>query len=210
MIRKAAAASATVLITGESGTGKELVARAIHYSSRRAGAPFVPVNCGAIPEGLLESELFGHVHGAFTGAEQTRAGFFQTADGGTIFLDEVSETGLAMQAKLLRVLQEKEIFMLGSSRPVKVDVRVLASTNKNLALLLRKGTFREDLYYRLNVVSIELPPLREREATCSLLARHFAAKFAQEAGRRVPRFTDAALRRSSATTGRATCASWRT
>jgi two-component system response regulator HydG len=193
-IQKAACASATVLITGESGTGKELVARAIHYSSPRASAPFLAVNCSAIPEGLLESELFGYLRGAFTGASQTRAGFFQTADQGTIFLDEVSETSLPMQAKLLRVIQEKEIFMLGSSRPIRVDVRILASTNKDLLAAVRQSSFREDLYYRLNVISIELPPLRERENDVFVLLRHFSDKLARELGKPLPRFTERALR----------------
>lgn len=145
-IKKAALTPATVLISGESGTGKELVARAIHYSSKRASAPFVPVNCGAIPEDLMESELFGHVKGAFTGATETRAGFFQTADGGTIFLDEISETSLAMQVKLLRVLQDKQVCMVGSSRTRKVDVRILASTNKDISTLVKKGLFRETFF----------------------------------------------------------------
>jgi DNA-binding NtrC family response regulator len=144
-IGKASAASATVLIAGESGTGKELVARAIHYGSRRSAAPFVPVNCGAIPEGLLESELFGYVKGAFTGAVESRAGFFQTADGGTIFLDEISETSLNMQVKLLRVLEDRQVYMVGSSRARKVDVRILSSTNKDLLSLVKAGRFREDL-----------------------------------------------------------------
>ena len=148
-IAKAASTPATVLITGQSGTGKELVSRAIHYSSKRASAPFVPVNCGGIPETLLESELFGYVKGAFTGALESRAGFFQTADGGTIFLDEVSETSLAMQVKLLRVLQEREVCMVGSTQPRKVNIRILAATNKDLLSLVKKGSFREDLYYRL-------------------------------------------------------------
>jgi len=192
-IAKAALTSATVLISGESGTGKELVARAIHYRSARASAPFVPVNCGAIPEELMESELFGHIKGAFTGATETRAGFFQTADGGTIFLDEISETSLSMQVKLLRVLQDKEICMVGSRRPRKVDVRILASTNKNLPLLVKKGLFREDLFYRINVITVELPPLREREDDIFLLTRHFVRKFADELGRVAPRFSDNAL-----------------
>jgi len=192
-IEKAASTSATVLITGESGTGKELVARAIHYTGPRASSPFVPVNCGGIPEGLLESELFGHVKGSFTGATETRAGFFQTADGGTIFLDEISDTGLAMQAKLLRVLQEKEVCMVGSTKTRKVDVRVLAATNKDLRLLSGKGVFREDLYFRLNVITIDLPPLRERGEDIVLLTYHFAAKFAGEAGKSVPSFSDNAL-----------------
>jgi DNA-binding NtrC family response regulator len=193
VIEKAASTHATVLITGQSGTGKELVSRAIHYSSRRASAPFVPVNCGGIPETLLESELFGYVKGAFTGALESRAGFFQTADGGTIFLDEVSETSLAMQVKLLRVLQEKEICMVGSSQPRKVNVRILAATNKDLLGLVRKGIFREDLFYRLNVIEIAIPPLLDRGDDILMLARHFARKFSVEAEKPEPRFTDKAL-----------------
>ncbi|HUU94023.1 MAG TPA: sigma-54 dependent transcriptional regulator [Phycisphaerae bacterium] len=192
-ISKAASASATVLITGESGTGKELVARAIHYSSNRSSTAFVPVNCGGIPEGLLESELFGHVKGAFTGADESRAGFFQTADGGTIFLDEISETSLGMQVKLLRVLQDGEIYMVGADRSRRVDVRVLASTNKLLPDLVKKGLFREDLYFRLNVVSIELPPLRDRGDDTLLLTHYFARKYGRELGRPTPRFSDEAL-----------------
>jgi len=192
-IVKAASTRVTVIITGESGTGKELVARAIHYSSSRASDPFVPINCGGIPEGLLESELFGHVKGAFTGATESRAGFFQTADGGTIFLDEISETSLAMQVKLLRVLQDKEICMVGSTRPQKVDMRILAATNKDLLSLVKKGVFREDLYYRLNVVSISMPPLRDRGDDILLLARHFATKFAKEFEKPEPRLSDNAL-----------------
>ncbi len=193
-VAKAAATSATVLITGESGTGKELVARAIHYSSVRASAPFMPVNCGGIPEGLLESELFGYVKGAFTGATETRAGFFQTAEGGTIFLDEISEMSAAMQAKFLRVLQDKEVCMVGDSRVRKADVRIIAATNKDLLSLVQRGAFREDLFFRLNVVTITVPPLREREGDILLLLRHFSAKYAREFGRPVPEFTDAALR----------------
>jgi DNA-binding NtrC family response regulator len=192
-ITKAASTSATALITGESGTGKELVARAIHYSSPRAAAAFVPVNCGGIPEQLLESELFGHVKGAFTGATETRAGFFQTAEGGTIFLDEISETSLAMQVKLLRVLQDKEVCMVGSTRPRQVDVRIIAATNKDLLSLVKKGVFRDDLFYRLNVITIDIPPLREREDDVLLLVHHFAKKYAQEAGKPAPRFSDQAL-----------------
>ena len=192
-IAKASSTSATVLILGESGTGKELLARAIHYSSPRASAPFVPVNCGAIPEGLLESELFGHIKGAFTGATETRAGFFQTADGGTIFLDEISETSLSMQVKLLRVLQDKEVCMVGSSRSRRVDVRILASTNKDLYSLIKKGVFREDLFFRINVITIEVPPLRERGDDILLLTQYFANKFAEELGKPTPRFSDNAL-----------------
>ena len=192
-ISKAASTRATVLISGESGTGKELAARAIHYNSSRVSAPFVPVNCGSIPENLLESELFGHVKGAFTGASEARAGFFQTADGGTIFLDEVSDTSLAMQAKLLRVLQDGDIYMVGSSRPREVDVRVLAATNKDLRTLVKNRVFREDLFFRLHVITISMPPLREREDDVLLIASHFATKFAEELGRPVPRFSDEAL-----------------
>jgi DNA-binding NtrC family response regulator len=192
-IEKAASTSATVLISGESGTGKELVARAIHYHGPRASAPFVPVNCGAIPEDLLESELFGHIKGAFTGATETRAGFFQTADGGTIFLDVISETRPPMQVKLLRVLQDREVCMVGSTRPRRVDVRILASTNKDLAALVKRESFREDLYFRLNVITIDLPPLRSRGDDILLLAFHFAAKFAKESNRQTPQFSHQAL-----------------
>jgi len=192
-IAKTAATPATVLITGESGTGKELVARAIHYGSKRAAAAFVPVNCGGIPESLLESELFGHVKGSFTGATETRAGFFQTADGGTIFLDEVSETSLTMQVKLLRVLQEREVCMVGDSRTRGVDVRVLAATNKDLRDLVTKERFREDLFFRLSVLTIDVPPLRERGDDILLLANHFAAKYAKEIGGPPVTFSDEAL-----------------
>ncbi len=192
-IRKVASTDANVLIAGESGTGKELVARAIHYSGKRASAPFVPVNCGGIPEGLLESELFGYVRGAFTGATETRAGFFQTADGGSIFLDEVSETSLAMQVKLLRVLQDKEVFMVGAVKPHKVKVRILAATNKDLMTLVKKGVFREDLFFRLNVITISIPPLRERGDDILILANSFAERFAREMSRPAPRFSDRAL-----------------
>lgn len=192
-IAKVAAVPATVLITGESGTGKELVARAIHYSSPRASASFVPVNCAAIPEGLLESELFGYVKGAFTGATETRAGFFQTADGGTIFLDEISATSLSAQVKLLRVLQDKIVCMVGSTRPRVVDIRILAATNKDLLDLVKKDIFREDLYFRLNVITIDIPPLRERGDDVLLLIHHFAAAFAKEMGKPGIHFSDHAL-----------------
>jgi DNA-binding NtrC family response regulator len=179
-IAKAKTTNATVLISGESGTGKELVARAVHYGGQSSNAPFVPVNCGGIPDGLLESELFGYVKGAFTGATETRAGFFQTADGGTIFLDEIGNTSLAMQAKLLRVLQEKEFYMVGSKRQQKVNVRIVAATNVNLMQLVKSGKFREDLYYRLNVITIDLPALREREQDVDLLTDFFISKYATE------------------------------
>jgi len=190
---KAASTPSTVLITGESGTGKELVARGIHYHGSRARAPFVPINCGGIPEGLVESELFGHVRGAFTGATTSRAGFFQAADGGTVFLDEISETSLAMQVKLLRVLQDKEIRMVGGTQQLKVDVRVIAATNKNLLDLVRRQLFREDLYFRVNVIPIDVPPLRDRDDDAILLARHFVLKYSDELGRAPPQFSDGVL-----------------
>jgi two-component system response regulator HydG len=193
-IEKAASTTATALIIGESGTGKELVARGIHYNSSRSAAPFIPVNCGGIPETLLESELFGYVKGAFTGATETRAGFFQTADGGTIFLDEISETSLSMQVKLLRVLQDKEVCMVGANKTRKVDVRILAATNKDLLSLIKKGTFREDLFFRINVITIYVPPLRERGDDVIVLARHFLHKFSKEYGRQGITFTEDALR----------------
>ena len=192
-IAKAASTPATILITGESGTGKELVARAIHYSSPRASAPFVPINCGAIPAELFESELFGHVKGSFTGASESRAGFFQTADGGTIFLDEIGEMSLSMQVKLLRVLQDKEIFMVGSSRSRKVDVRILAATNMDLPGLVEKGVFREDLFFRISVIAITVPPLRERGDDILLLANHFSKKYSAESHKPVAHFSDKAL-----------------
>ena len=193
-IAKAAPTSATVLITGESGTGKELVARAIHYNSPRATAPFIPVNCGGIPEGLLDVELFGHLKGAFTGATNSRAGFFQAADGGTIFLDEISETSLPMQVKLLRVLQDKAVCMVGARQANKVDVRIMAATNKDLLNLLKKSVFREDLYFRLHVIPIEIPPLRERENDILILAEQFITRFAQEFDSLPLRFSSRAYR----------------
>lgn len=192
-IAKAASSSATVLIQGESGTGKELIARAIHYNSDRAGFPFIPVNCGGIPEQLLESELFGYAKGAFTGAASTRAGFFQTADCGTILLDEISEASLTMQVKLLRVLQEKEICMLGSSKPRKVNIRIIAATNRDLYELLKKNLFRDDLFYRLNVITIDAPPLRDRGNDTVLLTNHFIRIFSERYGRNPPRLSDEVL-----------------
>lgn len=193
MIQKVSPTSATVLITGESGTGKELIARAVHYNSPRVSEPFVTINCGAIPENLLESELFGYVKGAFTGAEKSRAGFFQTAHQGTIFLDEISETTLSMQVKLLRVLQEKEICMVGSSKNIPVDVRIIAATNKNLEQLIEKNQFREDLYYRLNVVSINVPPLRSRKEDIPILAEIFLAKYSETYGKAPLTLSDRAV-----------------
>jgi two-component system, NtrC family, response regulator HydG len=193
-ISKARNTNATVLINGESGTGKELVARALHYGSNGSAAPFVPVNCGGIPDTLLESELFGFVKGAFTGASETRAGFFQTADGGTIFLDEISNTSLAMQAKLLRILQDKEFYMVGSKKPIKVNVRIVAATNVDLLQLVKKGSFREDLYYRLNIISIDLPPLRARNGDILLLLDFFLKRYVRELARNTMQFSPKALK----------------
>jgi DNA-binding NtrC family response regulator len=174
-----------VLVTGESGTGKELVAKSIHGSSPRKGRPFVPLNCATIPDTLLDSELFGHKRGAFTDARSDRAGLFVEADGGTLFLDEIAELSPALQAKLLRVLQEGEIRPLGASRAERVDVRVIAATNKDLDARLKTGAFREDLYYRLNVVHIHLPPLRERAEDLLALSEHFLSASAARAGKEV-------------------------
>ncbi|MBC6998016.1 sigma-54 dependent transcriptional regulator [Cytophaga sp. FL35] len=171
---------ATVLIQGESGTGKELVARAIHYSGKYARTPFIAVNCGAIPENLQESELFGYVKGAFTGANENRNGFFQAANGGTLFLDEIGTASLAVQTKLLRALQEKEIVKVGSRKVEKVDIRIIAATNANLRDDINKKTFREDLYYRLTVVEIKVPPLRERKEDILLLTDSFLQKYGLE------------------------------
>jgi two-component system response regulator HydG len=171
---------ATVLISGESGTGKEMVARAIHYNSKFSSAPFVPVNCGAIPEYLMESELFGHLKGAFTGATTNRVGFFQAADKGTLFLDEISNTSLMVQAKLLRAIQEKEVVMLGDVKSQKIDVRIISATNTDLTEQIEKGNFREDLYYRLNIVTIHIPSLRERKEDIPLLVRFFNQKYSKE------------------------------
>jgi DNA-binding NtrC family response regulator len=193
-INKAKGTNATVLINGESGTGKELVARALHYGGHVSAAPFVPVNCGGIPDTLLESELFGFVKGSFTGAAETRAGFFQTADGGTIFIDEISNTSMAMQAKLLRVLQEKEFYMVGSKKPQKVNVRVVAASNVDLMQLVKKGLFREDLYYRLNIITIDLPPLRERGNDIELLLDFFLARYVRELGKGTMKFSPRALK----------------
>jgi two-component system response regulator HydG len=177
LVSRIAGSTASVLITGESGTGKELIARAIHYNSPRARGPFVAVNLAAVPETLIESELFGHKKGAFTDARADRAGLFAEADGGTIFLDEIGELALPLQAKLLRVLQEHELRPLGATKTQRIDVRVLAATNRNLESMLAEGTFREDLYYRLNVIQLDLPPLRGRPEDVVPLADHFLAQF---------------------------------
>jgi len=193
LIERVAPTSATVLISGESGTGKELVARALHYLSERKECPFVAVNCGAIPSELQESELFGHERGAFTGAAQARHGYFETADTGTIFLDEIGETSAVLQVKLLRVLQDHHIVRVGSSTPQPVNVRVVAATNQDIELLVRQGLFREDLYYRLNVVALTVPPLRERDEDVLLLSKHFIQRFARESDRPIPRLDDRAI-----------------
>src|SRR5438874_459325 len=193
-IELAAPTKATVLIQGESGTGKELVAREIHRRSSRARMPFVQVNCAAIPEELIESELFGHEKGSFTGAVRKQTGKFVAADGGTIFLDEIGDMSLRTQAKVLRVLQEGEVEPVGSATVIKVDVRVIAATNKDLTDEIRAGRFREDLYYRLNVIPIRTPPLRERRDDIPILAQHFATLLAQEHNKHEKKFTPAALR----------------
>jgi two-component system response regulator HydG len=185
MIEAVAYSSTTVLVTGESGTGKELVARALHTRSPRKGHPFVALNCGALTETLLESELFGHVKGAFTGAQRDQKGLFDAADGGTIFLDEIGDIPLSTQVRLLRVLQEGEIKRVGSAESVKVDVRVIAATHRDLPKLVKAGKFREDLFYRLNVINIPLPSLRERVDDIPLLAHHFLRRYAERLGKKV-------------------------
>src|SRR3990167_1249481 len=185
LVRRVAPSEATVLIRGESGTGKELIAKAIHFASPRASGPLVKVNCAALPETLLESELFGHEKGAFTGAVTSRQGRFELANGGTLFLDEIGDLPLHLQAKLLRVLQEREYEKVGSSRPVKVNVRILTASHRPLEALIKAGQLREDLYYRLNVVTIVIPPLRERRSDLSLLIDHFLRRFAEKNGKTI-------------------------
>ncbi len=180
MVKRVAKTDATVLILGESGTGKELIARALHQQSQRAAYPFVAINCAALPEELLESELFGYEKGAFTGATSSKEGLFRAAHKGTLFLDEIGEISPRIQVKLLRALQEREIIPLGSTKPVKVDVRILASTNQDLEALMREGRFREDLFYRLNVITIRIPPLRDRKDDIPLLVDHFIRKYARK------------------------------
>jgi two-component system nitrogen regulation response regulator NtrX len=194
-VEKVAPTDARVLITGENGTGKELVARAIHRLSPRADETFVEVNCAAIPSELIESELFGHMKGSFTGAHEDRAGKFELADGGTLFLDEIGDMSLQAQAKVLRALQEGIVTRVGGAKPIQVDVRVLAATNKDLEAEIKAGQFREDLYYRLNVIPLHVPPLRERREDISMLVRHFVETYAREANLRPKPFTDEALDR---------------
>ncbi len=194
MIRAVSETESTVLITGNSGTGKELVAKAIHFNSKRKNKPFIAVNCGAISETLIESELFGHKKGSFTGATYDKEGFIKAADEGTLFLDEVSEMPLNLQVKLLRVLQEKEFIPVGHTSPVKVNVRFIASTNRKLTDEIEKGKFREDLYYRLNVIEIRLPSLRERKDDIPLLADHFLNKYRREMSKNIKGFDHSAIR----------------
>ena len=193
VIGKVAASNATVLITGESGTGKELIANTLHYTSPRSKGPFVKINCGALPETLLESELFGHEKGAFTGASARKLGRFELAHTGTIFLDEIGEISLSLQVKLLRVLQEREFERVGGVETIKTDIRVIAATNRNLEEMVSKRTFREDLYYRLNVVAIHVPPLRERKEDVRLLADYFLHKYGQENNKSVSAIDEEAL-----------------
>jgi DNA-binding NtrC family response regulator len=193
LIRRISVSPSNILITGASGTGKELVARAIHFNSPRAQGPFVPVNCAAIPEHLLESEMFGHIKGSFTDAKVDRKGLFEEAQGGTLFLDEISELPLSLQAKLLRAIQEKEVRRVGAARSIPVDVRIVGATNLDLAEQVRTKLFREDLYYRLNVIEVHMPALRERTEDIPLLAMHFIKKYADPMKKRVIGLTEGAL-----------------
>jgi transcriptional regulator with PAS, ATPase and Fis domain len=193
LVKNVAESDASVLIIGESGTGKELIARAIHANSSRRYTPFITASCGAMPEGLLESELFGHEKGAFTGALYTKKGRFELADGGTLFLDEIGEISPKTQVDLLRVLDEKSFRRVGGMEQINVDVRILAATNRDLQKAIKEGTFREDLFYRLNVVSIHLPPLRERKEDIPLLSDHFLDKFRAETNKRIEHISSKAL-----------------
>ena len=194
LLEKVAPTKTNILITGESGTGKELVAKAIHYNSPRKDKPFVTLNCGAIPESLIESELFGHMRGAFTDAISTKKGLFEVADEGTIFLDEISELPLMMQVKLLRVLQDGEFKRVGGTEDIRVDVRIISATNKNLEEAVREKQFREDLFYRLNVIQIRIPSLRERKEDIPLLTSHFLKRYSEELGKQISQISSEALR----------------
>jgi len=193
-IERIADTKTNLLISGESGTGKELVAKAVHFNSSRSSRPLVVINCGAIPDNLMESELFGHVKGSFTGAIADKKGLFEAAEGGTLFLDEIGELSLQMQVKLLRTLQERKVKRVGGVKEIDIDVRILAATNRNLEDEVRQGNFRDDLYFRVNVIQIVLPPLRERRADVPLLARHFLDKYNDEFGKRISGFTKETLR----------------
>ncbi len=193
LIERVAGTNSTIMLSGESGTGKELIARAIHYNSRRRENPFVSINCGALPDPLLESELFGHMRGSFTGATSNKKGLFEVADGGTIFLDEIGETSPAMQIKLLRVLQERRIRRVGGTAEIDVDVRVITATNQNLESLVREKTFREDLFYRINVIPIRLPALREKPEDVPALAEHFLEKYSRQIDKKIRAISEAAM-----------------
>jgi two-component system response regulator GlrR len=193
-VAQIATTDSTVCLSGESGTGKELIARAIHVASRRANGPFIPINCGAIPEGLLENELFGHTKGAYTGADRAQMGLLLQAEGGTLFLDEISELPQSLQVKFLRVLQEREFYPLGAGQPVKVDIRLVTATNQDLTKLVTEGKFREDLYYRIHVIPVTLPPLRERPEDIPLLASFFLQRFTREMHKEVTGFSPETLR----------------
>jgi len=194
LVKKVGPTDATVLITGQSGTGKEVIARAVHRCSDRSDKPFVAVDCGSLVESLFESELFGHVKGSFTGATATKYGRFELANGGTLFFDEIGNVSLNVQTKLLRVLQEREITKVGSSQIVKVDVRIVAATNKDLSEAVKAGTFRDDLFYRLSVIPIALPPLCERRGDIQLLANHFLAKYNKKRGKNIKAISDIAMK----------------
>jgi DNA-binding NtrC family response regulator len=192
-VKKVADAKSNILLLGETGTGKELFARVIHHNSSRSGMPFVPINCSAIPENLLETELFGHVRGAFTGAVATKKGILEEAEGGTVFLDEIGDMSLALQAKLLRVIEDQVIRPVGSTKGTKVDIRFVTATNRDLKAAVREGTFREDLYYRINVISLQIPPLRERKEDIGALVRYYLGRYSQEMGKQVKEISAEAM-----------------